>query len=333
MKSLSVFLLICLASATYAQSDSSDPQLQNHLRRSQEAASANKYDEAFKELKEANKEKNNRCDVCYLQMALLYSKAGDIQRMLESAQKALGVASSDGMRAEAHALQGQALAHFAASDPKKLQAAEQEFHTAIQLNSQAPLYHLNLGILLLKQSHDEEGSHELSQYVTLAPDGPYAETARKMIANPRRARENYAPEFQFTTLQGESLSLDALAGKTVVLDFWATWCHPCRDSVPDLKELQKKYSPGQLELISISADEDEKQWRDFIAKQQMNWPQFWDRAGDIRSAFGVHSFPTYIVINEEGVITQRIVGENPQQSVAARLKSVLASLPKLNSKN
>jgi len=157
--------------------------------------------------------------------------------------------------------------------------------------------------------------------------------AKKMIADPRRARENYAPEFHFTTLQGEYLSSDQLAGKVVVLDFWATWCRPCRDSVPDLRDLQKKYSRDQMILISISADEDEEKWRDFIAKQKMDWAQFWDHDGAIRQSFAVHAFPTYIVINEKGVITQHIEGEDPRQSVAYRLKAALASNARLNAKN
>ena len=333
MKPLLAFLLIGLAYGAWAQSDASDIELQNHLRRAREAAASNKYGDALKELKEANKEKNNHCDVCFLETALLYSKIGDFQHMLESAQKALAAASSDAIRAQAHALQGEALAGLSASDAKKTQAAEQQFRTAIQLDPQTPLYHLNLGIVLLKQSHDEEGVQELNKYLTLALEGPFAETAKKMISNPRRARQDYAPEFHLTTLQGEDISLEQLAGKIVVLDFWATWCPPCRASVPDLKDLEKKYSHDQLTLISISADEDEAKWRDFVAKQKMDWHQFWDHDGEIRRSFGVNSFPTYIVINEEGIITQRIVGENPQQSVAYRLKAVLASNSKLNAKN
>jgi len=266
VKPLLAFLLMGLAYGAWAQSDAGDVELQNHLRRAREAAASNKYGDAFKELKEANRVKNNHCDVCFLQAALLYSKVGDRQHMLESAQKALEAASNDAIRAQAHALQGEALVGLSASDARKMQAAEQQFRTAIQLDPQTPLYRLNLGIILLKESHDEEGVQELNNYLAQAPEGPFAETAKKMIANPRRARQNYAPEFHFTTLQGENISSEQLAGKIVVLDFWATWCPPCRASVPDLKDLEKKYSRDQLTLISISADEDETKWRDFCCQ-------------------------------------------------------------------
>jgi peroxiredoxin len=332
VKLLLLFLLLSPGFFARAQNDSGDAQLKEHLRRATAATTAGKYDQALKELKEANKEKNNQCDVCYLEMADVYFKAGDFEHVLENAQKAAAAASSDVIRAEAHAMQGQALARRSASDPRKLKAAEQELRAAVQLDPQRAIYHLNLGVILLKQSQDAEGMQELNKSLELEPNSAFAEAARKMIANPRRARENYAPDFQLTTLQGENISLNQLAGKIVVLDFWATWCPPCRDSVGDLKELEKKYSPDQLTLVSISADDDENKWREFIAKKQMNWPQFWDRDGAVRGAFAVNAFPTYIVINEEGIITQTIVGEDPRQSVVWRLKSALASNSKLNAK-
>src|SRR5207248_2975337 len=110
-----------------------------------------------------------------------------------------------------------------------------------------------------------------------APTGPGTDYARKLIENPKRARGAYAPDFQVVTQTGDSLSSQSLAGKIVVLDFWATWCPPCRASLPELKELTKKYSSSNVVLLSLSADDNEIAWRDFISKKQMNWPQYWDK--------------------------------------------------------
>jgi thiol-disulfide isomerase/thioredoxin len=130
------------------------------------------------------------------------------------------------------------------------------------------------------------------------------------------------------TLDGQDISLSQFAGKIVVMDFWATWCPPCRESVPELQALTRKYSRDKLVLISFSADNEEQPWRDFIAKKNMDWPQYWDRDGRIRREFSVNAFPTYLVIDPDGFIHQRIVGLNPQQSVVARLKdAVHAMLP------
>ena len=113
------------------------------------------------------------------------------------------------------------------------------------------------------------------------------------------------------------------------MDFWATWCPSCRESVPELKDLTRKYPSDRLVLISISADEDENSWKEFIAKKKMDWPQYHDSDRTIMRAFGVHSFPTYLVMDGEGIIRQRIVGLNPRETVVHRLKETLRSMPQL----
>src|SRR5262249_30516641 len=148
-------------------------------------------------------------------------------------------------------------------------------------------------------------------------------------ANPRRGREEFAPAFSLTTLQGQSMSLKDLGGRIVVIDFWATWCPPCRESVPELKEVVRKNPSDKLVLISVSADDYEQAWRNFIARKNMDWPQYRDSNKKIRESFHVNAFPTYLVIDGDGMVRQRIVGLNPQQSVVTRLKETLARMPQL----
>ena len=127
--------------------------------------------------------------------------------------------------------------------------------------------------------------------------------ARKLVENPRRARENFAPEFAFTSIQGEYISIDDLKGKVVVLDFWGTWCGPCVASVPELRNLYKRYSKEpSFVLIGISSDFDEQVWRKFTEKNQMVWPQYRDKDRKIQNAFNIRAYPTYIVIDHEGVV-------------------------------
>jgi thiol-disulfide isomerase/thioredoxin len=113
------------------------------------------------------------------------------------------------------------------------------------------------------------------------------------------------------------------------MDFWATWCPPCRASVPELKELTKKYPVEKLVLISVSADKDEGAWREFVAKKKMDWAQYRDGDDKVLKSFGIHSFPTYLVIDGDGIIRQRLTGLNPQQTVVHRLKDTLAQMPQL----
>lgn len=327
-----VGFLACVFTVSFAQlapPTASDPVFEESMRHGQQALAAHKYGEAIKAFEEANKRQQKKCAACYVWMATAYLSVGDFARGLESCDRAISYTNDNALLAQAHSLKGDALLALATQEPKKLGQAENEFRTAVQQDKDVAVYHLRLGVALLRESRDAEGLLEVQSYLALAPEGSYAQLARKLLANPDRARKNYAPDFRLTTLQGQTLSLDQLGGRVVVLDFWATWCHPCVESVPDLKELTKKYAAQGLLLISVSADEDEQAWRQFIQKKQMDWPQYWDSQGQIARTFGVRAFPTYIVIDDKGIIQQRIVGEDPQKSVAYRLRDALSVLPQL----
>ena len=188
---------------------------------------------------------------------------------------------------------------------------------------------MSLAKVLLRESKDDEAKQELQACLGLNPEEKMASEARLMLADPRRGRENFAPDFEVNTLQGQRVSLKELSGRIVVLDFWATWCPPCRASVPELKELTKKYPTEKLVLISVSADKDEAAWREFVAKKNMDWSQYRDADERVLKAFSIHSFPTYLVIDGDGIIKQRFTGMNPQESVVHRLKATLGQMPQL----
>jgi thiol-disulfide isomerase/thioredoxin len=183
---------------------------------------------------------------------------------------------------------------------------------------------------MIRQSKDNDAKQELEACLAANPAPDLERRAQALLADPRRGREDFAPEFKVKTLSGEVLSLQQFAGKVLILDFWATWCPPCRESVPELKDLTKKYPSEKLVLISVSADDDEDEWRTFIGKKHMDWLQYRDSDQSLRHAFGVDRFPTYLVIDGEGIIRQRIHGLNPQQSVVGRLRSTLESMPQLS---
>src|SRR5262249_15446899 len=191
------------------------------------------------------------------------------------------------------------------------------FRQAAALKADLSDVHYSLGVVLMQQNRDADGVVELKQYLQLAPNGPNAEAARQMIDNPRRAREPFAPEFSFTTNHGEAISLNELKGKVVLLDFWGTWCGPCVASVPSLRELNKKYGKeSSFVMISVSSDGQEEKWKDFIVKEKMIWPQYLDRDRNVIRAFHVNVYPTYVLLDPEGLIRFRITGANPEKEAA-----------------
>jgi peroxiredoxin len=292
------------------------------------------FDDALKSFKRANDMREKKCAECYSWMADTYYALEAYKNAVDSSDKVIEFANGDKqLLLEAYNSKGMALQAWAErKDQRKLEAAEAAFRQALTIEGAPPYVRYNLGVVLLQLNRDAEGVAELKQYIQLQPTGAYLESARKMAENPRRARENYAPDFSFTSSEGEYISLDDLRGKVVVLDFWGTWCPPCVESVPDLRNLQKRYSKEpSFVLISISSDHDEEAWRDFTAKNKMVWPQYLDKDHHIQRAFGVHAFPTYIVIDHEGIVRYQSIGLNWQR--AASLSDAVGKLVKVVAKS
>jgi thiol-disulfide isomerase/thioredoxin len=120
-------------------------------------------------------------------------------------------------------------------------------------------------------------------------------------------------------------------GKVVLLDFWASWCGPCRNALPNLKRLQAVYGGADFVLISISEDDDESAWRDFVSGHGMTWLQRQDSDGSLQHQYGVNALPTYVLLGRDGSVVQKIVGEAPAESIVERigpdLKASLAAKP------
>ena len=108
-------------------------------------------------------------------------------------------------------------------------------------------------------------------------------------------------------------------GRLTLLDFWATWCGPCRGALPGLKQFQSAYGPSQVEVISISEDEDEDAWRSFVGQNQMNWTQHLDKDHQMIRQYGANSLPTYVLIGKDGNVIQEYVGDDPAQPLAERM--------------
>jgi len=300
------------------------PETNQLLDAGEKALAAQHYDDAAKDFKKAIKAENDKCSLCYLKLAEAQDRLGDEKGALISGDKAIAVATDDAARAEGHSAKADVL--VASGNAKRMKEAETEYQAAIQLNPTFAEYHLRMAIALCKESRDPEGKEEVAAYLKLAPTGKYAAYAKRLQDNPRRVREDYAPDFQVTTIKGQKLSSGDLLGKVVVMDFWATWCPPCRASVPEIKELTKKYSSDKVVVLSVSADKDDGQWREFIAKKNMDWLQYRDADEHMQKLLSVHAFPTYIVIDTEGIVRERIVGEDPQQNIVGRLKDKLQKM-------
>jgi peroxiredoxin len=276
-----------------------------------------KFEDALKSFKRANELRDKRSAECYGWMSETYMALEAYKNAIECADKVIELASGDRqLLLKAYNNKGLALQQSAdRKDQKKLQAAEAVFKQGLAMEGAPAILRYNLGVTLLQMSRDEEGVAELKIYVKEQPNGAYLEMARQMIKNPRRARENYAPDFAFVSSEGEHIALEDLRGKVVLIDFWGTWCPPCVESVPELRNLYKRYSKeGTFVIIGISSDDDEEEWREFTLKNKMIWPQYRDKDHHILRAFGIRAFPTYILIDHEGIVRFSSVGLSWQRT-------------------
>lgn len=117
-----------------------------------------------------------------------------------------------------------------------------------------------------------------------------------------------APEFSRTDLQGARIDLAHYKGKVVLLNFWATWCAPCRVEMPRFVRWQQQYGPRGFQVIGVSIDDSAAPVRPFVAKMRLNYPVLMGdaRLGDLYG--GVYGVPVSILIDRHGIIRARLDG-------------------------
>lgn len=119
-----------------------------------------------------------------------------------------------------------------------------------------------------------------------------------------------APDFVLNDLSGKAVRLSDYKGKIVLLEFWATWCPPCKLAIPELNELHEKYADSNLVILAVSMDEDIDSVKDFVADYDVIFPVLFDDK-KISESFGIYTIPTALVLDEEGIVIQYHLGYAP----------------------
>ncbi len=125
-------------------------------------------------------------------------------------------------------------------------------------------------------------------------------------------------------LNGDSVTLASLKGKVILLDFWASWCGPCRSANKQLVKLYSKYQPKGLEIFSVSVDQDKKDWEKAIAKDKITWIQVNDPRGweaQTAARWNIFQLPTTYLINKNGdVVSIDLEGKELDENVKKLLE-------------
>ncbi|HVP55184.1 MAG TPA: TlpA disulfide reductase family protein [Candidatus Eisenbacteria bacterium] len=138
------------------------------------------------------------------------------------------------------------------------------------------------------------------------------------------AKGNVAPDFTVTDIEGKKLSLSDYRGKVVLLDFWATWCSPCREEIPHFVDMQNQYGPQGFQVIGISMDDDVKPVREFYQQFKMNYPVAIGDDKLAESFGGVLGLPVNFIIDREGRIHAKHLGATEASVFDGEVSDLLA---------
>ena len=131
---------------------------------------------------------------------------------------------------------------------------------------------------------------------------------------------NTVSNFSLPDPQENFIDFSSLKGKYVLIDFWASWCAPCRKSFPHMREVYKKFKSNRFEIYSISIDEDRKAWLKAIQEEQNPWLQSLDTQNISQSGFAVTAVPATFLIDPNGIIIAKEIGFDPEGNSAIEKK-------------
>ena len=303
----------------------SDPRFIAAMADAKKLSAARQLVYAIDGFKKANKIAGGKCAECLRQMVALQIKAGYYKDAAATAAELIAIADTTAEKSKAEALRGQALYEQAGEKPKpaQLQAADEMLKAAIADNPKSIAARFFEGTVLARMGQLDAAREQFAYCVSAAsPNDPSYLRAKHFVENPAMSYAKMAPSFTVTALDGSKFTLDEMGGRVVLIDFWATWCGPCNEELPQMKKIARDFAGQPLVIISVSWDSDAAKWKEFLAKNEMTWVQYRDADHELSRRFGIDAIPHYFTIDSDGVLTAEILGSG--NDVEGKLKKLVA---------
>ena len=318
--------------APEAQPWRSDAKFNAALDEAHQLAKQRRYAFAIDALKKASKVAGQK-DVAVLQEQFdLQMKMAGYKDAAATAALLSEVAKTPHERSRADAQRAQAL-YLQAGDKNKgnmLEASDAALKSALEQDPKNATAHYLEGKVLARLGQMDGARVQFGECLScISPKDPMYLRAQHFSENPALALAKMAPAFTVTALDGSRFSLDAMGGRVVLIDFWATWCGPCNAELPHLQKIAQEFAGQPLVILSISWDDDEAKWKDFLARHNMTWMQYRDADHALSNMFGINAIPHYFTIDADGVLTAEILGggsdvEGKLRKLVARAKAAPA---------
>ena len=280
---------------------------------------------ALESFKKADKQDDGHCRPCQKRIIKYGMELGDWKAVETAAEEMIDEAPGQKSLARAHYEYGVVLMDegFSRHKDELFERAHEEMTKALAAAPNFPKAVYNDGVALAHMNQDAPAKAQFEKYVQMTPtDDIDRRRAELYIRQPEMARARMAPPFVVTTLDGQRISLDDLRGKVVLIDFWATWCGPCREALPHLQAIANKFEEQPLVILSVSLDTQENRWKEFVAKNSMTWLNCRDGAdGPLARQFGVHEIPHTFTIDADGILQDEHVGD---AAIEGKLKKQIA---------
>ena len=250
---------------------------------------------------------------------------GDFKGAVATATQLESIATTPVEKAIAEIDRGRALYQQAGdkNKPELLRAAHESFKAALANYPKSGAAHYLDGQTLARLGQLDAAKQEFQEcLMCISPKDPSYLRAQHFAENPALSTARMVPAFEVEALDGSRFNLDAMGGRVVLIDFWATWCGPCREELPHIKKIAKEFAGQPLVIISVSWDSDETKWKEFVNKNEMTWIQYRDSDHHLANAFGINSIPHYFTIDSDGALTSEMLGSG--SDVEGKLKKLLA---------